>query len=218
MKKISKRSSEMAKSGKPVSNNSIARAVMCSQPPHKEDVPDMVDYVQKWGGGASEYYLNDLARFYRAMNLSSSCRVSGRTFKALAALNFGTEMPSHAVTAVLKRVAASEKVIDGCGSSLSPSNIATFGQKLKIPFLQANDLMKTCEATLSESGIDDPVATGWLQMTLIDHVLGRPNRDGTSFKDMKSIVAEFLRRAFGEAPVAPCCPASVCFVFGYRPI
>ena len=76
----------MEKSGKSVSNDSIAKAVLRSQPPHMEDVPDMVDFVQKWGGGAGEYYVNDLSRFCKAMNISPSVRVSGRYFKAFAAL------------------------------------------------------------------------------------------------------------------------------------
>ena len=131
LNKISKRASEARKAGKSLENADLARAVLRSQPPHADDVPDMVDYNQKWGGGDSEYFVKDIGRFCKAMNISPSVRISGRTFKAFAALNFGIEMASYAVTAVLKRIAASEKVIDGVASSIASSQIVLFNGKHK---------------------------------------------------------------------------------------
>ena len=72
----------MGKSGKSVKNADIARAVLRSQPPHADDVPNIVDYNQRWGGGDSQYFVKDIGRFCKAMNISPSVRVSGRTFKA----------------------------------------------------------------------------------------------------------------------------------------
>ena len=51
------------------------------------------------------------------------------------ALNFGTIVPAHAVMAALKRCAASDKVYDGIASSLSTTDIANFGAKLKDAFI-----------------------------------------------------------------------------------
>ena len=201
----------MEKSGKAGSKDSISKAVLRSQPPHAADVPDMVDWYQKWGGGASEYYVNDLAHFCKVMNISPSVRVSGRHFKALAALAFGTAMPSHAVTAVLKRIAASGQTTDGVASSIAASQIAAFCGRSKEAFLKANEIIKECETILTDSNIDDPMRTisaGWLQMTLIDHILGRPNKTGHSFVDMESIVKDFLKQVFGDAKVAPVDSAS----------
>ena len=83
----------MSTSGRPVANNEIAAAVLRSQPPFEVDARFMVDLSQKWGGGNTAFFVEDVARFCKAKNLSPSDRVSGRTFKALAALNFGTDMP-----------------------------------------------------------------------------------------------------------------------------
>ena len=104
-------------------NDDISKAVLRSCPPHADDVPPMVDYYQKYGGGVDQIFVKDLSKFMEAMNISPSIRISGRHFQALANLNFGTEMPSHAVTAVLKRLAHSEKVIDGVASSILVNDI-----------------------------------------------------------------------------------------------
>ena len=122
----------MEKSGKSVSNECISKLALRSQPPVSAVVVDMLDFVQNWGGWASEYYVNDLVRVCKAMNLSPSVRVSGRFFKALAALTFGAGMPSYAVTAVLKRIAASEKIIDGIASPIGATQITAFGGRRSV--------------------------------------------------------------------------------------
>jgi len=112
-------------------SDAIATAVLRTQPPNSEDVPDMVDYYQKWGGGSDQKFVKDVSRFCKAMGLSPSIRVSGRTFRSLAALNFGTDMPAYAVMAVLKCAAASSKVVDGIASSITVPDIGKLGLKLK---------------------------------------------------------------------------------------
>ena len=61
----------------------------------------MVDYFQKYGGGAEQKFVKDLGRFTKVSNLSTSNRISGRIFAALAALSFGTVLLAYAVMAVL---------------------------------------------------------------------------------------------------------------------
>jgi len=166
----------------------------------------MVDWNQKWGGGDGQYFVKDFGDFVQAMGISTSNRISGRTFRALAALNFGTDMPSHAVMAVLKRVVWSEKVIDGIASSILPNQISTFGLKHKEAFLEADKVIKRNENILKENNIEDrqrTIAAGWLQTTLIDHILERPNKDGKSFETMDAIVKEFLLQVFGRSTAAP---------------
>ena len=141
--KINERASNDRKAGKVLENDHLVKAVLRSQPPHPDDVADMVDWTQKWGGGDGQYFVKDFGNFVQAMGISTSNRISGRTFRALAALNFGTEMPSHAVMAVLKRVAWSEKVIDGIASSVFPNQITAFGVKHKEAFLEADKVIKT---------------------------------------------------------------------------
>ena len=122
-------------------NDDIAKAVLRSQPPNPEDVPDMVDYYQKWGGGVSQFFVKDLSQFITVMNISPSTRISGRHFQALANLNFGIDMPSHAVTAVLKRLAHSEKVVDGVAASITATDIMKFGTKYKNKSLEADKVI-----------------------------------------------------------------------------
>ena len=40
-------------------------------------------------------------------------------------------------------------------------------------------------------------------MTLIDHMLERPNRDGKEFKDMEAIAAQCLKDVFGQVDPTP---------------
>ena len=142
MNTINQRSSEMSKSGKPAKNADIAKAVLRSQPPHAEDVPAMVEYYQKYGGGVNQIFVKDLCKFIEVMNISPSTRISGRHFQALANLNFGAEMPPHVVEVVLKRLAASEKVVDGVAQSTSVNDSTKFGTKYKQSFLEADKLTK----------------------------------------------------------------------------
>ena len=63
--KIAQRSSEMTSSGKDVNNDDIAKAVLRSQPPNAVDVPDIVDYYQKYGGGQSQQLVQTSVGFAR---------------------------------------------------------------------------------------------------------------------------------------------------------
>ena len=109
----------MTRSGKKVINDDIARAVLRSCPPHAHDVPYMVDYYQKYGGGVSQQYVKNLGNFVEVMNIPPTTRISGRHFEALSKLNYGLTMPSSAVTAALKRIAYSKKVVDDVDSDIS---------------------------------------------------------------------------------------------------
>ena len=71
LKNIANRASEMPNSRA----DDIARAVLRSQPPHAEDVPDMVDWYLKWGGGKNGFWVNDLLRFCQVNKISGvGCR------------------------------------------------------------------------------------------------------------------------------------------------
>ena len=59
----------MSTSGKSGGNsNAIAAAVLRSQPPHADDVPDMVGFFKKWGGGKEQKFVKDVGRFCKAKN------------------------------------------------------------------------------------------------------------------------------------------------------
>ena len=63
--------------------------------------------------------------------------------------------------------------------------------------MQANSIMESAREGLDENTdtVKDPERTqaeGWLQMTLIDFVLDKPNRDGDTFFSMTDILPAFL--------------------------
>ena len=202
VEKISLRAASMKSAGKTVNNLEIKKAVLRSQPPHANDVPDMVDYNQKWGGGVSEFFVNDVLRYCQHMNVSPTVHVSGKTFKALATLDFGAgNIPSRAVNAILKRMAVSEKVIDGIACVYKPSEIVSIGtnKNNSAMFLEADKIMTNYSKTLKENQIIDPQRTlseGWLQLSMIDHIMGKPNMDGNVFKSLEDITKSALEKIF----------------------
>ena len=214
LEQIATRAAELQTSQKKATNEDIARAVLRSQPPNAEDVPDMVDYNQMWGGGHQQYYVNDILHFLTVMNVPPSVRVSGRTFQALAALKYGVEnVPAMAVNAVLKRMACSHRLVDGVAADYKTSDLTSLDKKRKKAFLEANQIMLNSRKILETNNISDPLRTkaeGWLHMTLIDHIMERPNLDGKTFESMELITASFLEKVFGmdSPPVEAAGPAS----------
>ena len=201
LKKISNRANEMKRAKKQTTNEDIARAVLRSQPPFPGDVPDMVDFNAKWGGGSSAFFVNDVSHYLTALNVQPNIRVSGRTFRALADLKFeaGT-VPAMAVNAVLKRIASSGQAVDGVANIYKISEIASLSKHLKEQFLEANGIMMNSQKILESnkvSGKARVVNEGWLQTTLIDHVLSKPNVDGKTYESMADITKEFLEKCFG---------------------
>ena len=209
LKKIANRASEMPNSRA----DDIARAVLRSQPPHAEDVPGMIDQHLKWGGGKNGFWVNDLLRFCQVSKVSGvGCRVSGRAFAALANLKFeATEViPARAVCAILKRMASSDRSCDGVSSiyKVADINSITSKQSRKKLFLKAHGLMEEASALLKENAAtlqDHEItkAEGWLQMSLVDFVLEKPNIDGNTFDDMADIWKDFLLNTFQKTAPAP---------------
>ena len=209
LKKIANRASEMPNSRA----DDIARAVLRSQPPHAEDVPDMVDWYLKWGGGKNGFWVNDLLRFCQVSKVSGvGCRVSGRAFAALANLKFeATEViPARAVCAILKRMASSSRSCDGVSSiyKVADINSITSKQSRKRLFPEAHGLMQQASALLKENAAtlqDHEItkAENRLQMSLVDFVLEKPNIDGNTFDDMADIWKDFLLNTFQKTAPAP---------------
>ena len=75
--------------------------------------------------------------------------MSGRTFRALVALQFGTEVPAHAIMAALKTSVASDRTIDGIAASLTVADINKFNKKLKDAFIEIDLIIKKCEKALT---------------------------------------------------------------------
>jgi hypothetical protein len=117
-------------------------------------------------------------------------------------------LPSLAVNAVLKRVASSERVIDGVASSYKPSDITSIvaKQDKKALFLEADKIMRNCANVFDDNGSTEQERTineSWLQLTLVDHVMSKPNKDGETFKDLEAISKQFLSKVFVTLEAAP---------------
>ena len=163
----------------------------------------MVAYNAKWGGGASAVWINDIKHYCSLMNVPAYVHVPGRVFAALAKLDFDTEMPARAVTAILKRVAVSSRIVDGVASDVKVNDISAIGSKKdKIAlFLEANMIMENCANILKEKKIIDPQKTldeGWLQINLIDCVMGKANSEGMTWPNLEAVTQEFIKRLFSD--------------------
>jgi hypothetical protein len=140
--------------------------------------------------------------------MSPAAHASGRTFKALAALEFDADhLPSTAVTAVLKRIAASDRVIDGVACLYRPTDIKSIciNKVKKASLLNADKIMKNCAKILQDNETPEPKRTvdeGWLQMTSVDNIMDKPNIDGDVFDNMEAIGKKFIVRLFGEGTMA----------------
>jgi hypothetical protein len=206
--KINARASEMRKNtSKNVSNDDIKRAVLRSQPPRAESVPDMVDFDQKWGGGDGGYYVKNIALFCKLHGIPPDRHVSNRHFKALAALDFGLDAPAMAVNAVLKRIVISDKVQDGCAIYGTVGDIGALTSKEKKGhFLAVNAAMERVQGVLTENDLTDTAsgkAFDELQMDLVDIVLKKPLRNGKDFKSADDCVKGFLTSLLGCAMDEP---------------
>ncbi len=203
LKKISQKTIEFRRKGD-VSNlaDSVAKAVLRTQPPHAQDVPAMVDWFVKFGGGETCFFVDHLVEFCRVSGVLGQPHIPGRVFASLAALKFDTQLPGHAICAVLKRAAMSKKVADGIAQDIQATQINQFGgKKLYKPFLEVDGILQKSWKVLSEKRVPEAQCTiefGWLGMSLIDHTLGRPNLDGETFKTMENVAEAFLQRIFGD--------------------
>lgn len=203
LKKISQKTIEFRR--KVESSNladSVAKAVLRTQPPHAQDVPAMVDWFVKFGGGETCFFVDHLLEFCRVKSVLGHPHIPGRVFASLAALSFDTQLPGHAICAVLKRTAMSKKVADGIAQDIQASQISQFGgKKLQNAFLEVDGILQQSWKLLFEKRVPEPQRTiefGWLGMSLIDHLLGRPNLDGDTFKTMENVAEALLQRLFGE--------------------
>lgn len=155
--KISKAASEMSRaSGGHVDYEAVKRAVVRTQPPRAEDVPDMTEFVRKWGGGDSGFFVKELNDFCKVFDVPLERNISSSVFKTLAVMDFGIHgMPAHAVNAVIKAIAAcpKSKTYDGYARWLTSSEINSLSRPTHIAaFTKANDIMIKARRLANENG------------------------------------------------------------------
>ena len=183
----------------------ITRAVLRSQPPHAEDIPSMVEWSMKYSGGASGVFTRDLAHFCALKGVPNELHVPGRFFDAMSKLNFGIDTPARAMTAILKRIATSSKIVDNMPSDVKANEISAIGAKpdSKKVFIKASEIMDNCRVILDKKCIKDPQYTlqqGDLEIKLIDFVLGlsAKSKIDESITKMEAIVKDWLQTLFGD--------------------
>ena len=188
---------EFRKKGVANLSDAVAKAVLRTQPPHAQDVPPMVDYFVKYGGGENCFFVDHLVEFCRVSGVPGHLHIPGRVFASLAALNFDTQLPGHAICAILKGIAMSKTVSDGVAQDIQASQIGQFaGTKLQDKFLELDAILQKSLKLLSEKRVPKAQCTiefGWLGMSLIDHILGRANIDCVTFKSMENVSESFLQ-------------------------
>lgn len=110
--------------------NDIIKSILKSQPPRELDVPDMADYVKRYGGLPSGSFTKDLAELLK-LHMPDDRIVSGNTFKSFASLKFSVdEIPTHLINAMLFRHASSEShVRDKIAGYISKPDITLIALK-----------------------------------------------------------------------------------------
>ena len=102
----------------------VIRNVMRTQPPRFEVIPDMSEYIRKWGGVPSGRFIKDFAAALAHTGPAGRI-ISGNFFKMLANLKFPhDEIPSHLVNAILYVHACHEEHQDGFARYITRRDLA----------------------------------------------------------------------------------------------
>ena len=204
--KIQAKATELKAECPIVNKDKLIKAVLRSQPPRADDVPDQVAFSQKWSGGSSGVFTKAIVDFCKVMAIPPTHHVPARYFKALGALDFGVEaQPGIAVNAVLKRIAASKSIVDGCAQYVTASSVPALASKKKNMLLEANAVVGRFQQVLATSNLSatDQIRYGsLLEMACVDVVFQAETIDGHKFKTFEEAVIFYMERCFGK-PATP---------------
>ncbi|CAK0863772.1 unnamed protein product [Prorocentrum cordatum] len=203
----------------------VAKKVLKSQPPRAMDIPDMVDYIIKWGGMPSGGLIEELAPLLNHY-VPSDRVVSGLFFKQLAELKFPTGcMPAHVVNAVLFRHAAAEDCVrDGFAGYVTKPDLAMLSKPDKRQAVtQANGALMRAKAMLEEVELDPSVKEslkGQLMIDVVDFLMDKQDKakikgagsdgkgkDATGKKGLVAILEEFIAKLDGNPGDGPTHPS-----------
>ncbi|CAK0857291.1 unnamed protein product [Prorocentrum cordatum] len=190
----------------------VAKKVLKSQPPRAMDIPDMVDYIIKWGGMPSGGLIKELAPLLNHY-VPSDRVVSGLFFKQLAELKFPIDCPAHVVNAVLFRHAAAEDCVrDGFAGYVTKPDLAMLSKPDKRQAVtQANGALMRAKAMLEE---------GQLMIDVVDFLMEKKDKakikgagsdgkgkDATGKKGLVAILEEFIAKLDGNPGDGPTHPS-----------
>ena len=205
----------------------VAKKVLKSQPPRAMDVPDMVDYIIKWGGMPSGGMIKELSPLLNHY-VPSDRVVSGSFFKQLAELKFPIDcMPAHVVNAVLFRHAAAEDCVrDGFAGYVTKPDLAMLLKPDKRKAVtEANGALMRAKAMLEEAGLDPSVKEslkGQLMIDVVDFLMEKKKdkakikgtgsdgkgKDATEKKvTLTTILEEFIAKLDGNSGAGPTHPS-----------
>ena len=135
----------------------VKKAVLKTQPPRPEDVPDMADYVAKWGGLPSGTFIKQISELCSVFVPSNERIVTGGFLKGLADLKFPpNQMPADFIgAAVFVHYNSSVGIVDGVSRYLKASDFSDiFGkgkEKKYESVILANQILQRMRTLLEEN-------------------------------------------------------------------
>ena len=187
----------------------IKKLVLRTQPPRPQDVPDMVDWVAKWGGLPSGVHVKDLSEVCSA-NVPSDRIVPAGLFRAMVELkcplNF---MPAELMTAFVYVCAnANEHIQDGVSRYIKGADIAAIfakdtellgRAKLANTILQRSRIMFDANATFPKHR--RLTMTCQLKEACVEATLAR--KGSREQRDLTTIAVDFVKDFEAAATATP---------------
>jgi hypothetical protein len=192
----------------------VTRAVLKTAAKCSPDVPDMVNWYKKFGGGTSKTFVT-LISSIRDQHVDPTRQVSGSFFKSLANLKFAADesSPSHFVSATLiVHAAAKEAVSDGYAKFIKQNELDSMsvGGKRHDMTMTANERILRANRLSKETGLPEHVLLT-AKFNLMDRLVRLvfkydPNKESKDvdpqFTTFDSISAEFVKEVLQLAPTA----------------
>ena len=185
----------------------VEKAVVRSQPPRVQDVPEHLKYIQKWGGGTDGKFVKSTNK-YIALTCASDRCLTASFFAWLAKLDINIsgggddDTTNHFVLFVHGMVKAHargpETDGDNVARHLTQGDCQSATQKNKDKVKEVTLYMKRALALLTEhqntlSDRDTTLLFGDVQVKLVDLALSKSNVSD-AFKSFDKINMDFARR------------------------
>lgn len=202
--------------GTPVEWKFVVKQVLRSQPPRAKDVPDMAEFVRKWGGMPTGAFIKELTPLLNHF-MPSDRIVGGNFFKALCDIKFPYDsMPAHVINAVLFRhAAANDGVCDGFARYITKPDLAILAKPEKrADVILANGAIKRAKEYLAEQTDVDPsmaeALKGQLLIDVVDFLLdknkSKPKQGATQADSqgetitLQSLLEKFIAKLSVDSP------------------
>ena len=200
----------------------VTKNVIRTLPPRAGDVPDMVAFVQVWGGMPTGVFIKELSALLH-QHMPSNRVVSGTFLKQLAELKFSAKaMPAHMVNAILfVHASADECVQDHFARFITKGDLQTImSDKKREVAIEADGVLMRAKSLAKdvEDIVGQEVAFGMVGKLMKDIVVGLAEKDKSKDKanaepfNLEECASRFttkLCEAAGKCPVLPDKPSSI---------